>query len=44
MSGQSNLPSPGGILTKIGMRERVNGDTELHFLPAINSGVYRLSL
>ncbi len=28
-----------GVLTKVGMHERVEEDTELHFLPAISGGI-----
>ena len=28
-----------GILTRVGMHERVDADAELHFLPAISGGI-----
>lgn len=28
-----------GVLTRVGMHERVDADAELHFLPAISGGI-----
>lgn len=32
-----------GVLTKVGMHERVEENTELHFLPAISGGIAKSS-